>query len=95
MIHYLDEYSEYALFQYKEWMKDMKRKYKYGRITHYNLGEKVSIIQFIYKAIENKLQVCEIIGIIQKINNNNYDILKLNDDIVYKNIHYINLKKNI
>lgn len=91
MIIYLDEFSEYALFHYEEWMKDIKRKYKYGINEEYDIGSKVKYIHFSYISSKNKLQACEIIGFIINNKNKNYNIKRY--DIVYENISYKNLKK--
>ena len=93
MILGLNEKSEYGLLHYEKWINEMKQKYRYGKISKYELNDKVKYIQYYYNAIINKLELYEIIGFIIDTKNNQYTIKRFNDDIEYKNISISELKK--
>tara|TARA_B100001175_G_C19154012_1_gene469620 strand:+ start:218 stop:505 length:288 start_codon:yes stop_codon:yes gene_type:complete len=92
----LNEQSEEALFNYEEWIKNIKRKYKYGKQKNYEIGDKVGYFIHMYKASTNRLHAYELECLVINNKYNNYDI-KTNEDekLVYLGISYKNLRNII
>ena len=88
----LEESSEEALFKYENWIKDMLRKYKYGKYKEYKVSDKVGYFIHMYNSKDNKLHGYEMICNIEEIKENNYDI-RVDDTLIYKNVSFRYLRK--
>lgn len=92
----LNEQSEEALFHYEEWIKNVKRKYKFGKEKNFKINDKVKYFIYMYKAYTNKLHAYELDCIIINKNDNSYDIQTIEDEkLVYLGISYKNLRNFI
>ena len=88
----LEESSEEALFHYDNWIKDVLRKYKYGKCKEYKVNDKVGYFIHMYSSKDNKLHGYEMICMIEDIKENNYDI-RVDDTLIYKNVSCRYLRK--
>ena len=88
----LNESSEEGLFQYENWIKEVQRKYKFGKQKEYKIGNKVGYFIHMYKSNTNKLHAFEIDCVIDSVKDS-YN-LKVDDDLTYYNIShkYLRLK---
>lgn len=87
----LNESSIEGLFNYEHWIKEMLRKYKFGKQKNYKIGDKVVYFIHMYKASTNKLHAYEIECTINEINDS-YN-LNVDNDLIYKNISHRYLRK--
>jgi len=92
----LNEQSEEGLFHYEEWIKNIKRKYKYGKEKNFNIGDKVNYFIHMYNASTNRLHAYELECLVTNKNDNYYDIKTTEQEsLIYLGIIYKNLRKCI
>ena len=88
----LGESSEEGLLGYDKWIMDVLRKYKYGKGIEYNINDKVGYFIYMYRSNDNRLHGYELICRVEERKENSYD-LRVDDMLVYKNIHTRYLRK--
>lgn len=88
----LNESSEEGLFYYQHWIKEVLRKYKFGKQKDYKIGTKVGYFIHMYISKTNRLHAFEIDCVIDSVNESFN--LKVDDDLTYRNVShkYLRLK---